>query len=242
MSTNSSFRRRCAYTGSWSYSPTSVSSGSADSSLIMRKPAWNTCSAPCSIRKSSAASSPSSSRCSRPSDTPPTVRKQRALDAFGGAVVGELLGHHGGDAGQFVGQDHRFVFVIARGQQRIARTRRGRRSTTIAGSMLARSPHHEKMSVPMLLRAPRFGVLRADGTCLRRRYSSSLVERCRNSGSSSGSSGIRRRPGRRCGGTREQFEQRTVPAIFAGLGQFDRQRHDVAVGRGLAGDVAGPWR
>ena len=41
----------------------------------------------------------------------------------------------------------------------------------------------------MLRRVPRRGMLRTDGTCLRRRYSSSRVVRCMKGDSSSGSSG-----------------------------------------------------
>src|SRR5471032_1313335 len=44
------------------------------------------------------------------------------------------------------------------------------------------------MPVPRLRREPGLAALRVDGTCLRKRYSNSLVERCRKFGSSSGSS------------------------------------------------------
>ncbi|EEF22057.1 conserved hypothetical protein, partial [Ricinus communis] len=36
---------------------------------------------------------------------------------------------------------------------------------------------------------------------------------------------------------REQFQQRTLPAVLAGLGQVDGERHDVAVGRRVHVDV-----
>ena len=113
----------------------------------------------------------------------------RALDAFGRAVVGELLGHHRRDAGQLVREAGRLVGVGVRREQPDRADQPGRFFDDDGRQHRCARPRHEKMSVPMLRRLLRRGVLRTDGTCLRRRYSSSRVPRCWNSVSSSGSSG-----------------------------------------------------
>nr|GEU28048.1 hypothetical protein [Tanacetum cinerariifolium] len=110
---------------------------------------------------------------------------QGFLDAVGRAVVGELFRHHGRDARQFIGQRVGGVVVGMPGQL-LDRARQARQGFYDDCWQHGSAFHHEKMPVPTLRRDAL--ATRVDGTCLRKRYSNSLVERCRKFCSSSGSS------------------------------------------------------